>query len=307
MTIQTGISENIKVEEKSGGNTNITNRFGLLLNSSHTVVQPTETRGSIGSGAQPMATIDRVAEISGDIVCNPPKLRILEVFGNFIDNGDGTFTVNPTDTLETYTFKQQKVSGGGTVTLDDFKFGSFSLTAEEDSELELTLDGQALDFSASDSETITTETPDKNVREFFNAVVKIDGTAVGSVESFTVDFNRNLESFKGIEDDAAGEKRKPSVIIEKLFDISYDITINVENLRAYEEALDDSSSPYEIQDSRSNVDIEIVLDTADGQDTLTLSNTRSDEVSSEQSADVDKVTATITGVAQDWQVNGDLP
>lgn len=307
MTIETGISENIKVEEKSGGSTNITNRFGLLLSATHTVTQPTETRGSIGSGAQPPATIERVAEISGGITCNPPKLRVLEIFGNFTDNGDGTFTVNPTDDLETYTFKQQKVSGGGTATLDDFKFGSFSLSAEEEGELELSVDGLGLDFTFDDSETITTESPDKNVREFFHAVVKFDGTAVGSVESFTVDFNRSLESFKGIEDDAAGEKRKPTAILEKLFDISYDIVINIENGRAYEEALGDSSSPYDIQDSRSDIDIDIEIDTADGSDTLTLVNTRSDEVTAEQTNDGEKLTATITGVARDWQVNGDLP
>lgn len=306
MTISTGISENIKVVEKSGGSTNITNRFGLLLNASHTVTQPTETRGSIGSGAQPPATIERVAEINGSITSNPAKLRVLEIFGNFNDNGDGTYTVNPTDNLPTYTVKQQKVSGGGTATLDDFKFGSFSLSAEEDGELELVVSGQGLDFQFDDSETITTETPDKNVREFFHATVKIDGTAVGSVESFTVDFNRSLESFKGIEDDAAGEKRLPSVIIERLFDISYDIVINVENGRAYEEALGDSSSPYTVQDSRSDVNIEIELDTADGSDTFQLTNSRAEEIDSEQTNEAEKVTATITGVARDWQVNGDL-
>lgn len=305
--VETGISENIRIEEKSGGNTNITNRFGLLLQASHTVTQPSETRGSIGSGAQPPATIERVAEISGSLTCNPPKLRVLDIFGNFIDNGDGTYTINPTDSLDTYTMKQQKVQGGGTATLDDFKFGSFTLSAEEEGELELTVDGLALDFQFDDSETITTETPDKNVREFFHAVVKMDGTAVGSVESFTVDFNRNLESFKGIEDDATGEKRKPSAIIEKLFDISYDIVINIENGRAYEEALDDGSSPYEIQDSRSDVNIEIDIDTADGTDTLQLTNTRSQELSSDQTNEGEKLTATVSGVARDWQVNGDLP
>lgn len=306
MSVQTGISESIKVVEKSGGSTNITNRFGVLLGADHTVTQPTETRASIGQGATPVATVDGVAEITGSITSNPAKLRVLEVFGNFTDNGDGTYTVNPTDNLSTYTIKQQKVSGGGTVTLDDFKFGSFSLSVEEEGELELEVDGQALDFSGDDSETITTESPDKNVRKFYDTKVRIDGTIVGSVESFTFDHNRNLEAFKGIEDDATGEKRKPSQIIEKIFDNSYDIVINIENLRAYENALDDSASPFEIQDSRSDVDIEIDVDTADGTDTLTLTNSRTEEVTAEMSNDAEKRTATITGVCRDWQVNGDL-
>jgi len=280
--VETGITEEIELQEKSGGSEVLTDKLGLIQSATHTVSQSVETVASVGQGAQPQANVDGVAQIEGGVTCNPSNLEILELFGTFTDNGDGTYTVSPDDTLPSFTFKQLKVSGGGTAILDGFKFGSFSLSAENEGRLELTADGQGTSFKFDDSETITTESPETDVRKFFDAQVSIDGSTVGSVESFTVDFNRDLEAFKGIEDDAAGEKRTPTEIVEKIFDLSFDIVINIENGRAYEEGLGDSSSPYEVQDDRSNVDITITVETSAGSDEFKVFDALAEEVSAEQ-------------------------
>jgi hypothetical protein len=172
--------------------------------------------------------------------------------------------------------------------------------------LELAADGQGTTFKFDDSETITTEAPDTQVRKFFDAQVSMDGTTVGSVDSFTVDFNRDLEAFKGIEDDAAGEKRTPTEIVEKIFDVAFDIVINIENGRAYEEALGDSSSPYEVKDDRGNITVTVTVDTPAGTDDLELQGARPEEVSAEQNNEGEVLTASVSGVAQTWTVNGDL-
>jgi len=304
--VETGITEEIKLQEKSEGSEVLTNKLGLIQSATHTVSQSVETLASIGQGAKPQANVDGVAQIEGGVTCNPSNLEILELFGTFTDNGDGTYTVSPDDTLPSFTFKQLKVSGGGTASLDGFKFGSFSLSAENEGRLELTADGQGTSFKFDDSETITTESPETDVRKFFDAQISIDGSTVGSVESFTIDFNRDLEGFKGIEDDAAGEKRTPTEIVEKIFDLSFDIVINIENGRAYEEGLGDNSSPYEVQDDRSNVDIKITVDTSAGSDEFKVFDALAEEVSAEQNNEGEVLTATVTGVAQDWQVDGDL-
>lgn len=302
--VQTGVTDEIILEDS--GNTDITDELGVITSASHTVNQPVDQRRSIGQGAKPVTNLDNLAEITGGIECQPPKLEILKVFGSYTDNGNGTYTVTFDDTLPTHTFKQQKVDSGGTVTLTGFKFGSFSLSVSENETLSLSMDGQGTDFSNDTSETISTPSGDFSARQFFDCKLDIDGTNVGSVDSATIDLNRSLNAFKGIEDDASGEKRLPTEIIEENFELSFNIVINIENNRAYEEALDDTSSPLEVQDSRSNVPITLIVETDAGTDDFKLTGCLVDEVSSDQENNGQKRTATITGVAQDGTIDGDI-
>jgi len=133
--------------------------------------------------------------------------------------------------------------------------------------------------------------------------ISIGGTTVGSVESWEMSFNRNLESFKGIEDDT--DKRKPSRLIEKNYDVSFNATINIEDSTAYEETLG-GSNPYGIEDDRSDQNITVTVDTSAGSDILTVTDARFEEVSADMSNDSEKRTASLTGVAKTWDVDGDL-
>lgn len=302
--VETGITDEIILEQSD--NTDITDELGIITTASHTLNQPVEQRKSIGSGLKPIANLDQVAEITGSIEAQPPKLEVLKVFGTFTDNGDGTYTVTFDEKLPTHTLKQQKVDTGGTVTLDNFKFGSFSLDVSEGDTLSLSMDGQGTSFQNDTSETIETPTGDFSARQFFDCVISIGGTVVGSVESATIDHNRELSAFKGIEDDATGEKRLPSELIETDFSFSFNVVINIGNNRAYEEALDDSSSPLEVQDSRTNTTVSIEIDTDDGSDTFELTGALVEEVSAEQNNDGEVRTATLSGVAFDGTVNGDI-
>lgn len=281
--------------------------FGHLRQVSHAVNQPTETSHSIGQGGAALELVDNVAEISATLNGDPPNLECLRVFGSYTDNGDGTYTVSPTDELPTYTFKQQVVSGGGTATLSGFKFGQFTLSIDTGGSISVETEGQALDWDGfDDSETITTPDPAGGPRRFFDATIKADGTAIGSLESFSQDFNRNLESIKGIEDDASGEKRTPTAIVEKLYDGSGNMVVNVENSRAYEEALGDSSSPFTVQDDRSEVNVEVEIDTPAGTDTVTLTGVLFEELSHEKTDDGEKRTVSLSFAYRTWRVDGDI-
>lgn len=302
--VETGLSEQISI--KDSGSTEKADLLGIITSASHTKTDDVTQQASIGQGAKYQQNTDGLIEVTGNVSCMPPNLKALEFFGTFTDNGDGTYTVTPDSTLPEFTFKQQKIDGGGTVSLDSFKFGSFTLSCSQGDNLELDMDGQGKDFSFDDSETITTPDVSGTVRRFFDTKIKIGGTVVGSVDTFSIDFNRNLEAFKGIEDFSSGDKRNPSEIIEKLFDVSFNLTINITDSTAYQEAMDDSNSPYEVNNDRSDTTISLVIDTSAGTDTLELSSARPNEVSADMANDAEKRTVDLNGVAQDWTVNGDL-
>lgn len=302
--VETGLSEQISI--KDSGSTEKADLLGIITAADHTKTDDVTQLASIGQGAQYQQNVDGLVEITGSVTGMPANLKALQFLGTLTDNGDGTYTVTPDETLPEYTFKQQKIEGGGTVTMDNFKFGSFSLSCSEGENMELELSGMAKDFQEDESETISTPAVSGTVRRFFDTKVKMSGSVVGSLDSWTVDFNRNLEAFKGIEDFDSGDKRKPTELIEKLYDISFNFEINITDHTAYKEAMDSSSSPHTINDNRGNTTVEVVIDTSAGTDTLQLTNSRPDEVSSDMANDAEKRTVTLTGVAQDWQVDGDL-
>lgn len=302
--VQTGIIEELSI--KDSGSTERADLLGIVSNATHDPQFPVTQMPSIGQGAKYQQNIDQVGEYTGSVTCMPHTLKALRFFGSYTDNGDGTYTIDPSEALDEYTMKQQKVDGGGVATLDKFKFGSFSLSAAETSDaMELSMDGMARDFKFDTTETINTPDVGGTARIPQETKVKMGGVVVGSVDTWTFDHNRNLEAFKGIEDFDTTDKLKPSQILEKMFDNSYTIIINIEDGRAYSEAMDQTGDVYEIG-SRTNTDIDIVVDTAAGTDTLTLSGSRAQEITAEMANDAEKRTATVAGVALDWQVNGDL-
>jgi len=303
--VQTGITDEILLEE-TGGGTDITQFLGPITGAGHTVTQDVNQRKSIGQGVKPVTNLDTVAELQGSLDFQPGDMQWLQLFGSFTDNGDGTYTVTLDQTLDQYTFKQQKVDDGGTVTLDNFTFGSFTLDVGEGDTMSVSVDGQSTDFQNDTTETITTPAVTQEPRQFFQCYVEIGGTAVGSVDSASIDHNRSLQQFKGLEDDADGRKRLPTEIIPSDFSLSYSLVVNIENNRAYEEALDDTTSPLEIQDSRSDTTVTLVVETEAGTDRLELTGALFDEVSADMENNGEKRTATITGVALDATVNGDL-
>lgn len=302
MTVQTGVTDEIKLEDSS--NDDVTADLGVITSASHTISQPVDQFRSVGQGLKPVANVDNVAQIEGSVDCQPEDLRALRVFGSE-STGGGTYTVTLDDQLPTHTFKQEKVDSGGTVTLKNFKFGSFSLEVSQDNTLSLSMDGEGDDVEVDKTETFSTPSGEFNPRQFFDCIVKIDGSAVGSVESATIDHNRDLKAFKGIEDDAAGEKRLPTAVIPRDFSLSFNMVINIEDNRAYEEALDTTTNPLQVQDTRSNSTVTLEVDTPSGTDTFDLNSSRFGEVSADQENDGEKRTATLTGVAQDGQIDGD--
>jgi len=105
-----------------------------------------------------------------------------------------------------------------------------------------------------------------------------------------------LEAVRGIENVSDGDKRKPSEIIEKLKNITFDMTIEITDNTAWTQVMGGST----IQDSRS--DVTIVIETANGD--ITITGCRVNDLDSDKGADGEIRTAKISGNALGMSVSG---
>jgi len=302
--VETGITDEIILEQND--DTDITDELGVIISSSHTLTQPASATQSVGQGTKGVELVEGVSTVEGSITSQPPNLEITKVFGTFTDNGDGTYSVTFDDQLPTHTLKHEVVDAGGTVTVSGLKFGTMTLEFTRNDPLQLEITGNATHFQNDISETITTPDPNANSRQFFDCKLRIDGEIVGSVDSARIELDRGLSNFKGAEDDAEGEKRLPTQIIETTFDLTSNIVVNITNNRAYEEAVGTAHDPYTVQDDRNPVDATLVIDTDAGQDEMQLLTTLFTEVSAQKQNDGEKRTATLQGRSLNCKVEGDL-
>ncbi len=298
--IQTGISDEVVIEEKDSG-TDITQYLGRITGASHTYRDPTDQGYGIGDW-KPQEIMEGQVTIEGSVTCMPPDLQPFRLIGTYTDE-DGTYTITPDKKLTEMTFKQQKIDDGGVVTIDSFKFGSYTMRFGEDQDLEIEFSGQGKSFQLDTGSTIDTPSSTYDTRRFYDVKVAIDGETIGSVSSFTADFNRDLEAVRGLEDSSS---RTPTEIIEKNFDHSFDIDINITDGDAYKHALNDTSSPYTVQDNKSTVDVTVTITTSSGSDEYQMTGCMVSEISSDMSDDAEKRIASIRGVATDVTIDGDI-
>ena len=299
---ETGMADEVKIED-AGDSSDYTQYLGRITAASHTV-SPDVTQGYTIGDWKPKENIDGLTTIEGSVTCSPPNLKLLQLVGTYSEDTDeGIYSISLDKILGKTTFKQQKIGDGGVATLSGFKFGSYTMRVGEDQDLEIELSGQGDDFDLDTSTTITTPSANSyDTKKYYDVKVSIDGDTVGSAASVTADYNRDLEAIKGMEDNSS---RTPTEIIEKNFDHSFDIDINITNADAYSKMLDDASSPYTIQDERSDQDIVVTIDTSAGNDTYTMKNCRMEEISSDMDDSKDKRIATIRGVCRDVEISGD--
>ncbi len=296
---ETGMADEVKIID-AGDSSDYTQYLGRITAASHTV-SPDVAQGYTIGDWKPKENIDGMTTIEGSVTCNPPNLKLLQLVGTYSE-GSGTYSISLDKILGKNTFKQQKIGDGGVATLSGFKFGSYTLRVGEDQDLEVELSGQGDDFDLDTSATITTPSSTYDTKKYYDVTVSIGGDTIGSAASVTADYNRDLEAVKGMEDNS---NRTPSEIIEKNFDHSFDMDINITDADAYNKALDSSSSPYTIQDERSDQDIVITISTSAGSDTYTMKNCRMEEISSDMDDSKDKRIATIRGVCRDVEISGD--
>lgn len=302
--VESGLAEDVKLLDSNG--TDRTNELGYVDNATFQFDETEEAERSVDSGGKPVDIRDSNVEFSGSLVFKPTNLKGLRVFGDYTDNGDGTYTITfPGDQqLEKHNELKGQFDTDHIFSLRDVKLDELTVDAGVDDAVTvefgnvLALDGDVQDGS------VTSTLASGSVLQWTDAEVLINDTTVGTVESASLVINRNVSSEYGITDKTGGDARKPIALIEGNFEFEPSIVIKVQDERAYEEALDDTGSTISIQGDKSKQSLSLDFGNGDGKFKFTNAKFTADEF--EMQSEKDSRTVELTGLAEDAEVTGDI-
>jgi len=301
--VESGLSENVKLLDSSG--TDRTDELGFVESATFRFDEAEEAERSVGSGGKPVDIRDSTVEFTGSLTFKPTTLKGLRVFGEFTDNGDGTYTITfPGDQqLEQHNELKGQFDGNNVFSLRDVKLDDLTVEAGLDDAVTvefgnvLALNGDVQDGSVSLSQ------PSDSVLQWTDAEVLINGTTVGTVESASLSINRNVSSEYGITGSTGGDARKPIALVEGNYEFEPSIVIKVQDERAYEEALDDSGTTISIQGDKSKQSLSLDFG---GDGNFKFTNAKFTAEDFEMQSEKDARTVELSGTAEDAEVTGDI-
>lgn len=301
--VESGLSENVKLLDSSG--TDRTDELGFVESATFRFDEAEEAERSVGSGGKPVDIRDSTVEFTGSLTFKPTTLKGLRVFGDFTDDGDGTYTITfPGDQqLEQHKNLKGQFDGNNVFSLRDVKLDDLTVEAGLDDAVTvefgnvLALDGDVQDGSVSLSQ------PSDSVLQWTDAEVLINGTTVGTVESASLSINRNVSSEYGITGSTGGDARKPIALVEGNYEFEPSIVIKVQDERAYEEALDDSGTTISIQGDKSKQSLSLDFG---GDGKFKFTNAKFTAEDFEMQSEKDTRTVELSGTAEDAEVTGDI-
>lgn len=301
--VESGLSENVKLLDSSG--TDRTDELGFVESATFRFDEAQEAERSVGSGGKPVDIRDSTVEFTGSLTFKPTTLKGLRVFGDFTDDGDGTYTITfPGDQqLEQHNELKGQFDGINVFSLRDVKLDDLTVEAGLDDAVTvefgnvLALDGDVQDGSVSLSQ------PSDSVLQWTDAEVLVNGTTVGTVESASLSINRNVSSEYGITGDTGGDARKPIALVEGNYEFEPSIVIKVQDERAYEEALDDSGTTISIQGDKSKQSLSLDFG---GDGKFKFTNAKFTAEDFEMQSEKDARTVELSGTAEDAEVTGDI-
>jgi hypothetical protein len=275
------------------GVTDITDDLGYIESAGYDIRNNHEDYPSINGGTKYQYTLDGVCEIDGTLSVSILDFKALKLMGTL----DGSWEVTLDDTLPSFTFKTVN-EVGKLMNLNDFKFGRVTVRFNK-TEKRITADfeGKGLSYEITTG-AISPSVPSTIPLQSLDLSVKLGDTAVGSVASGTITYDRELEAVRGIESTSAGDKRKATALIEKLKNFEFDLEIEVTDSTPWTKALGGTV----IQDTRTDTTLDLIG--SDTQGTIALTGVRAD-VSQELTAGAEIVTVRLTGTAKDATITGD--
>ena len=244
---KTGITDEVQIINSSSS-TDITDQLGVVQSAGWNIEENINTLPSVGNGANIKEIADGLIVPNVSLSLAVPDFRALQLMGSL---SDGTITFD--DILPTFTQKMQ-VGNGTVLEVTGAKYGNVTINLSRDDFITMEFEGVGTSFQFT-SDTISTSLTTNEILNWFNGQYKIDGAAVGSVDSCSINYSRNLEPVKGVQSDSS---RTPDEIIEKIKEITSDSTIEITDDTAWKKVHDESTLPIDPQDSRglSNVSID---------------------------------------------------
>ena len=302
--VETGLAEELELIDSTG--TDRTGELGVFQTATFQISEEHTAERSVDSGGKPVDIREGVSEFPTSLTIKPTSLKSLRIFGEYNEPGDGTYEITfPGDqTLESHNFFRGQIDSSSYFEFTDVKFGQFIMDFGVEDVVTISFDTVLAKDGTIQDGTIDSVDASGSPLRWNDADVLIDDTTVGVVESVNKEVNRNISSEYGITDATGGDARKPVAIIEGNYEFLPSIVVKLTDLTAWENALDDSSKPLEIQASKDGKTISLDFGGTSGK--LEFQEAKFAVEEYELNEDKDVKTVELTGNAQDVKVTGDL-
>lgn len=305
----TGIEQEFVLERMSDDE-DLTVLLGNQTSISYSINHDNEPRSSAGHQPRLQEAVDGMTEISVSIDCEPPSLEALKVVGDYTDDTDeDTWEVELTDHLPEMRARIQ-ATADEVLVVEGIKFDGFTLNIQSGEVVEMTFpegnNGNATNVELQE-DTITTPDLEGKPDSYLDNTVSLDGETVGSVETASIEYRRNIQARRSIQEYESGDRRLPDEITEGNKEFTWDTTIEISDDQAFRVHFNDDSYPLTLADFSEAVPVEIVLNQDDNTSgTIELEGGRPSDLGGELLNDDDIRTIDMNGNALTSTITGDL-
>jgi len=307
---QQGITDQARIIRKASS-TDITSKLGKMLNLSWNINESSEREADVNSGASYRTNTDTLVTVDGSVSFRVTAFDIFRLQGTYSESA-GTWTVTLDDTLPLFHIRAQVQETTDDRLLDIYavKFGRGEVSVDKDGFMVATFDYQAvLDDSGNklyefkDDETISDPGVEGYSKRGFDTEFTIEDNAVGSGQSFTFTYNRDLDADKGIEPNDGRQRRAPTQLIEQLKDFQVQGDVDITDFQVFKETLDQDTFPLTSPDRRTEKTVGLGL-TQDTSGKVEWSGAKLNPLSGELANDAGKRQVGIEGKAIGATITG---
>jgi len=292
--VESGLAEDIQIIDSTS--TDITSLVGAFGSANFIIDESAREERGVTSGGKPVAIQDGPVENRATLTTKPETLEILKLMGSF-DSNAGTITFS--ENLPEHDTLKGEFASGKSFEFSNFKVGGFTLESGLDEAVTIQFDpihgktGQVLDSATPEFD------PDCVPLQWTDAVVKIDGTQFGVIESVAgTTLDRNISPEYGL-----GQGREPAAVVEGNFTIQPSFVVKVEDAEPWEKLLDDTTYPLTVSDSRTPIS-EISIDFGTGNGELVVTEAKLEINEFEMLEDKETRTVELSIFAEDISVRG---
>jgi hypothetical protein len=307
---QQGITDQARIYRKDSG-TDITSKLGKMTSLSWNINENSEREADVNSGASYRANTDTLVTVDGSVTFRVSAFDIWRLMGDY-NESSGTWTVTLTDALPLHRIEAQvqETSDERVLEIYAVKFGRGEINVDKDGFMTATFDYQAvLDdqgnplYHFHDNETISDPGVEGYSKRGFDTEFTIEGTAVGSGQSFTFIYNRDLDADKGIEPNDGRQRRAPTQLIEQLKDFQVNGDVDITDFQVFKETLDDDTFPLTSQDRRTEKEVGLGLAQSTSGETK-WSGAKLNPLTGELANDANKRQVSVEGTATGATITG---
>lgn len=305
----TGIEQEF-ILERMNDDGDLTTLLGNQASISYAINHENEPQESVSHQPTLQEAVDGMTEISVSVDCEPPTLKAAQTVGTYSeDTNAGTWEVTLDDFLPELRAKIQ-VTSTKVLVVEGLKFDGFTLSINNGEVVEMTLhEGNNGNATYAELRDTTIDAPDLEDKpdSYLDTIANLDGNTVGSGESITIEYRRNIQARRGIQSYSDGERRLPDEITEGNKQFSWDATIEVTDDQPFQTHFNDTTYPLQISDFSAEVPFELELNQNDAtRGSIELTGGKPTDLGGELLNDDDVRTIDMSGNGRIASITGEL-